>query len=72
LDNAQTKLDGANSECDEILNQAKKDGEKLMGVTSQQKTSCDLEEYRTLQARIEKIREQLEEDDDEGGLVVRK
>ena len=49
-----------------------KDGEKLMGVTSQQKTSCDLEEYKTLQARIEKIREQLEEDDDEGGLVVRK
>jgi len=43
-----------------------------MGVTFQQKTSCDLEEYRTLQARIEKIREQLEEDDDEGGLVVRK
>ena len=30
LDNAQIKLDGANSECDEILNQAKKDGEKLI------------------------------------------
>jgi len=29
LDNTQTKLDGANSECDEILNQAKKDSEKL-------------------------------------------
>ena len=30
LDNAQTKLDGANSECDEMLNQAKKDSEKLI------------------------------------------
>ena len=29
LDNTQAKLDGANSECDEILNQAKKDSEKL-------------------------------------------
>jgi F-type H+-transporting ATPase subunit b len=30
LDNAQNKLDGANSESNEILNQAKKDSEKLV------------------------------------------
>ena len=52
-------------------------GEKLMGVTFEQKTECDLEEYRDLQARIEELRAELEdpwedEDDDEGGLVVRK
>ena len=49
-------------------------GEKLMGVTFEQKTECDLEEYRDLQARIEQLREELEgeDDDDEGGLVVRK
>ena len=49
-------------------------GEKLMGVTFDQKTQCDLEEYRDLQARIEQLREELEgeDDDDEGGLVVRK
>ena len=49
-------------------------GEKLMGVTFDQKTQCDLEEYRDLQARIEQLREELEgeDEDDEGGLVVRK
>ena len=52
-------------------------GEKLMGVTFEQKTECDLEEYRDLQARIEELKAELEdpwedEDDDEGGLVVRK
>ena len=49
-------------------------GEKLMGVTFEQKTECDLEEYRDLQARIEQLREELEGEDadDEGGLVVRK
>ena len=30
LDNAQTKLDGANSECEKILDQAKKDSKKLI------------------------------------------
>ena len=30
MDNAQTKLDGADSESDKILNQAKKDCEKLI------------------------------------------
>ena len=52
-------------------------GEKLLGVTFEQKTESDLEEYRDLQARIEELKAELEdpwedEDDDEGGLVVRK
>jgi len=52
-------------------------GTKLLGVNFEQKTECDLEEYRELQARIEELRVELEdpwedEDDDEGGLVVRK
>ena len=51
-------------------------GTELMGITFEQKTECDLEEYRALQARIEELRAELEgddeEDDDEGGLVVRK
>ena len=50
-------------------------GEKLLGVTFEKKTSCDLEEYRSLQERIEELKLELEsddEDDDEGGLVVRK
>ena len=50
-------------------------GEKLLGVTFELKTECDLEEYRALQERIEELKLELEsddEDDDEGGLVVRK
>ena len=50
-------------------------GEKLLGVTFDKKTECDLEEYRALQERIEELKLELEsddEDDDEGGLVVRK
>jgi len=47
-------------------------GEKLMGVTFEKKDSCDLEEYKALQARIDEIRAELEEDDEDGGLVVRK
>ena len=49
-------------------------GEKLMGVTFDRKDRYDLEEYKDLQARIEELRAELEgdEDDDEGGLVVRK
>ena len=49
-------------------------GEKLMGVTFDRKDSCDLEEYKDLQARIEELRAELEgeDEDDEGGLVVRK
>ncbi len=47
-----------------------KPGEELMGVTFG-KTSCDLESYKDLQARIEQLREELEdEDDDDGGDVV--
>ena len=51
-------------------------GEKLMGVTFEQKTECDLEEYRDLQARIDQLKEELggdeeEEDDDGGDVVVR-
>ena len=52
-----------------------KPGEQLMGVTFQQKTECDLEEYKDLQARIDELRRELggdeeEEDDDDGGDVV--
>ena len=49
-------------------------GEKLMGVTFDRKDSCDIEEYKDLQARIEELRAELEgeDEDDEGGLVVRK
>ncbi len=49
-------------------------GTELMGVTFDKKDSCDLEEYKSLQARIEELRAELEgdddEDDDDGGDVV--
>tara|TARA_R100001594_G_C3975248_1_gene248750 strand:+ start:80 stop:421 length:342 start_codon:yes stop_codon:yes gene_type:complete len=48
-------------------------GEKLLGVTFEQKKECDLEEYRALQKRIEELRQELEEDeedDDDGGSAV--
>ena len=50
-------------------------GTQLMGVNFQQKTECDLEEYRDLQARIDELRRELggddeEEDDDDGGATV--
>ena len=51
-------------------------GEQLMGVSFEKKTSCDLEEYRDLQNRIEELRQELEdpwddeEDDDGGGSAV--
>ena len=52
-------------------------GEKLLGVTFEKKTECDLEEYRALQERIEELKLELESDDEEdededGGLIVRK
>ena len=51
-------------------------GEQLLGVTFQQKTEWDLEEYRDLQNRIEELRQELEDpwedDDDDGGAVVRR
>ena len=50
-------------------------GTELMGVNFG-KTECDLEEYKDLQARIDALRieleDQLDDGDDEGGLVVRK
>ena len=52
-------------------------GEKLMGVTFDRKDSCDIEEYKDLQARIEELRAELEgdddddEDDDDGDVIVR-
>ena len=51
-------------------------GTKLMGVNFEQKTECDLEEYRDLQARIEALRIELEsededDDEDDGDIIVR-
>ena len=40
-------------------------GEKLLGVSFDTKTSCDLEEYRALQDRIEELKLELENDDEE-------
>ena len=49
-------------------------GTELMGVNFAQKTECDLEEYKDLQARIDQLREELEgndeEADDDGGDIV--
>ena len=48
-------------------------GEQLLGVTFQQKTECDLEEYRDLQNRIEELKQELEdprEDDEDDGCEV--
>ena len=51
-------------------------GEELMGVTFEKKTECDLEEYNELQERINQLQNKLEDpwddDDEDGGLVVRK
>ena len=50
-------------------------GTQLMGVNFQQKTECDLEEYRALQERIEALRLELEGDDEDededGDMIVR-
>ena len=51
-------------------------GEELMGVTFDKPSSCDLEEYKALQKRIEELKIELamEEDDDEdddGGIISR-
>ena len=52
-------------------------GTQLMGVNFQQKTECDLEEYKDLQARIDELRRELggdiddeDEDEDDGGDIV--
>tara|TARA_B100000287_G_scaffold53246_1_gene46937 strand:- start:100 stop:423 length:324 start_codon:yes stop_codon:yes gene_type:complete len=45
-------------------------GEELMGVTFEAK-SCDIEDYNELQERIAKLKNELEDDDDdEGGTGV--
>ena len=47
-------------------------GEQLMGVSFEKKTSCDLEEYRDLQNRIEELILELEDpwdDEDDDGDV---
>jgi len=53
-----------------------KPGEQLLGVTFEQRTECNLEEYRALQDRINELKLELEsdeeDDDDDGGLIVRK
>ena len=50
-------------------------GTELMGVNFEQKTECDLDEYKDLQARIDALRAELEgddeEEDDDGDVVVR-
>ena len=52
-------------------------GTELMGVNFEQKTECDLEEYKDLQARINALKEELEgdeeedDDDDDGDVIVR-
>jgi hypothetical protein len=50
-------------------------GTELMGVNFEQKTECDLDEYKDLQARIDALRAELEGDDEEededGDVVVR-
>ena len=50
-------------------------GEELMGVTFDN-PSCDLEEYKALQERINELKVELEDpweddDDDDGDIVVR-
>ena len=52
-------------------------GEQLMCVNFERKTECDLEEYRDLQNRIEELKSELEDpweddEDEDGGLIVRK
>ena len=50
-------------------------GEELMGV-SFNSPSCDLEDYKALQERINELKTELEDpledDDDDGDIVVRK
>ena len=52
-------------------------GTQVMGVNFEQKTECDLEEYRDLQARIDALRAELggddeeDEDDEDGDIIVR-
>ena len=49
-------------------------GEQLLGVSFEKKTSCDLDEYKALQDRIEELKLELgdpwedDEDDDDGNV----
>ena len=51
-------------------------GEELLGVTFEKPNSCDLEEYKALQERIEELKSELEDpwddEDDDGDIVVRR
>ena len=47
-------------------------GEELLGVTFEKPNSCDLEEYKALQERIEELKSELEDpwdDEDDDGDV---
>ena len=48
-------------------------GEELLGVTFEKPNTCDLEEYKALQERIEELKSELEDpwedDDDDDGDV---
>ena len=56
-------------------------GEQLLGVTFEKPNSCDLEEYKALQDRIEELKLELgdpwedededDDDDDDGDVIVR-
>jgi len=49
-----------------------KPGTELLGVNFEQKTECDLEEYRALQDRIQELKSELEDpwdDEDDDGDV---
>ena len=50
-------------------------GTELKGITIDKKTSCHLEEYADLQARIDELKTELEDpwedEDDDGDIVVR-
>lgn len=53
-------------------------GTELLGVNFEPKTECDIEEYRELQNRISKLKDELsdpwveeEDEDDDGDIVVR-
>ena len=46
-----------------------KPGEELMGVTFEKRNSCDIKDYNELQTRINDLREQLEDDDDDENFI---
>jgi len=52
-------------------------GTQLLGVNFEKKTECDIEEYKELQNRISKLKDELsdpwidDEEDDDGDIVVR-